>query len=132
MHIPSASHDGYIRLSLSHLGQVPLIHLDSALDDDMLEELRIRTVPAEAAGYSEWCSNTVPVLSIGWTWFKHSHSRELVQAPEAVRSNVMLIDKFGYDLGAATTSLLFGTWLATHNWKPVVESHVGLAHPLLS
>ncbi|HEY5799524.1 MAG TPA: DUF4902 domain-containing protein [Burkholderiaceae bacterium] len=123
MHTPTLSRDGYIRLSLHHLSQLPLIHLDTATDDAILDELRALTVPAAAAGYCEWCSVTTPSISIGWSWFIHSQSAQILPAPEAVRSNVMFVDAQGYDLGQTETSMLFTLWLATHEWKGNVAAH---------
>jgi hypothetical protein len=117
MYMPTVSHDGYIRMSLKHLSELPFVHLASDIDPAILEELQMQTVPARAAGYSEWVSDTTPAISLGWSWFVHSQSRQLLPAPEAVRSNVMLVDVRGYDLGQTATSLLFGTWLATHDWQ---------------
>ncbi|HYD80169.1 MAG TPA: DUF4902 domain-containing protein [Paucimonas sp.] len=127
MHQPIVSHDGYIRLSLRNLSEIPFVHLASDLDTGILEELQMQTVPAQTAGYSEWISNTTPAISLGWSWFVHSDSRRLLPAPEAVRSNVMLIDARGYDLGPTATSFLFTTWLATHDWEHAVSEAVDIS-----
>jgi len=126
MHTPTVSHDGYIRLSLKHLSELPFTHLNSDVDPEILEDLQMQTVPAAAAGYSEWTSITTPAISLGWSWFVHSRSGQLLLAPEAVRSNVMLVDARGYDLGQMATSFLFATWLATHEWKNVVSTAVDI------
>jgi len=125
---PAISHDGYIRLSLRHLDELPFIHLDSAFDPEILEELQARTIPACHAGYSEWISNTDPAISIGWSWFVHADSRRILPAPEAVRSNVMLVDARGYDLGPAETSMMFATWIATREWTPAVQDVLDSTH----
>lgn len=124
MRKPTVSRDGYIRLSLKHLSELPFTHLASDIDLTILEELQAQTVPARMAGYSEWISDTTPTISLGWSWFLHSRSRQLLPAPEAVRSNVMLIDVHGYDLGQTATSFLFTTWLATHDWQHAVTEAV--------
>lgn len=126
MYTPTVSHDGYIRLSLEHLSELPFVHLVSDFDPAILEDLQTQTVPAHAAGYSEWVSNTTPPISLGWSWFLHSRSRRLLPAPEAVRSNVMLVDVHGYDLGQTATSFLFTTWLATHDWQRTVSDAIDI------
>jgi hypothetical protein len=126
MQIPAVSRDGYIRLSLEHLSRLPFMHLASDIDASILEDLQLQAVPALAAGYSEWISATTPAISLGWSWFVHSRSHRLLPAPEAVRSNVMLVDVHGYDLGPTATSFLFTTWLATHDWQYAVTESVGI------
>jgi hypothetical protein len=126
MQIPAISRDGYIRLSLEHLSQLPFMHLASDIDATILQDLQHQAVPALAAGYSEWISNTTPAISLGWSWFIHRRSHKLLPAPEAVRSNVMLVDVHGYDLGSTTTSFLFTTWLAMHDWQHAVTASLDI------
>jgi len=116
------SPDGYIRLRLSSLSMLPFVHLFSESDADFLRELRAQTVPARSAGFSEWKIDTNPPISIGWSWFVHSESDRMLLAPDAVRSNVMLIDMQGYDLGPQKTSSLFGAWLNGFEWQRVVST----------
>lgn len=114
---PALSPDGYIRMPLAGLNRLTFIHLYSDSDAEFLDELRAQTVPARSAGFSEWKSESQPSVSLGWGWFIHSPSERLMLAPDGVRSNVMLIDSHGYDLGPMKTSSLFCTWLATFNWQ---------------
>jgi len=114
------SPDGYIRVPLASLNAMSFIHLFSQSDDDFLRELRAQTVPACSAGFSEWKSETEPPISLGWGWFVHSQSRHLLLAPDGIRSNVMLIDTCGYDLGVMKTSHLFGMWLNDFDWQGTV------------
>jgi hypothetical protein len=119
--IPTISPDGYIRLPLATLTSLPFIHLTSDIDPQFLAELKSQTVAAQTAGFSEWTSDTTPAISLGWGWFIHNQSKCLLLAPDIVRSNVMLIDIHGYDLGTAVTSNLFCTWLAVYDWQKVVS-----------
>lgn len=118
---PALSPDGYIRLPLASLNALLFVHLFSESDDDFLDELRAQTIPARAAGFCEWKSNTDPAISLGWGWFIHNKSERLMLAPDGVRSNVMLIDAHGYDLGPVKTSDLFCTWLNAFEWQGVVS-----------
>jgi hypothetical protein len=124
---PLLSPDGYIRLPLASLNAMSFVHLFSQSDDEFLRELREQTVPACSAGFSEWKSDTEPPISLGWGWFVHCQSHDLLLAPDGVRSNVMLIDAHGYDLGAMKTSHLFGMWLNAFDWRGVVGSSLGNA-----
>ena len=118
--MPSLSHDGYIRLRLASLNEISFVHLFSESDSDFLRELVSQTIPARCAGFSEWKSNADPAISLGWGWFIHSDSDRMLLAPDGVRSNVMLIDMHGYDLGQQKTSSLFSAWLNAFNWQPAV------------
>lgn len=117
---PAISPDGYIRLRLSSLDTISFVHLFSECDDDFLHELRSQTVPALCAGFSEWVSDSSPAISIGWSWFIHSDSERMMLAPDGVRSNVMLIDMQGYDLGSQKTAILFSAWLGAFEWQHTV------------
>ncbi|HYD94468.1 MAG TPA: DUF4902 domain-containing protein [Noviherbaspirillum sp.] len=117
---PAVSHDGYIRLRLASLDQMPFIHLYSESDAGFLQELRGQDLPARCAGFSEWKSDTNPAISLGWGWFIDSNSDRLQVAPDEVRSNVMLVDQHGYDLGPHKTASLFGAWLNRFAWQPAV------------
>lgn len=114
------SPDGYIRLPLASLNALSFVHLFSDSDADFLQELKEQTVPARAAGFSEWKSDTNPTISLGWGWFIHSESERILLAPDGVRSNVMLIDAHGYDLGPIQTSNLFCSWLDAFEWQGTV------------
>ena len=115
------SPDGYIRLPLTSLNRLSFVHLFSYHDDAFLEELRAQTIPARLAGFSEWKSDTEPAVSLGWGWFIHEDFDWLMLAPDGVRSNVMLLDAYGYDLGAMRTSDLFCTWLHAFPWQDAVS-----------
>jgi hypothetical protein len=95
--------------------------LFSESDADFLQELKAQTIPASAAGFSEWKSDNDPAISLGWGWFIHSQSNRMLLAPDGVRGNVMLIDALGYDLGPRKTSSLFGTWLSVFEWQDTVS-----------
>lgn len=92
---------------------------------DFLQELKAEAIPARSAGFSEWKSDGNPAISVGWGWFIHSHLGRMMLAPHGVRSNVMLIDKYGYDLGPVKTSNLFHTWLDAFEWQDTVRMAVG-------
>lgn len=115
------SPDGYIRLPLASLHSLSFEHLFSESDADFLQELKAQTIPARSAGFSEWKSNTSPAISLGWGWFIDHRSDRMLLAPDGVRSNVMLIDAYGYDLGPMKTSSLLCTWLSAFEWQGTVS-----------
>ncbi len=122
MPMPAISLDGYIRISLKNLNALPFIHLFSDSDTDFQHELMAQTIPSKQAGFSECRSDTTPSISLGWGWYVHSHSNRLLLAPDAVRSNVMLIDRYGYDVGAPMTAGLLNAWLTIFDWQVWVRA----------
>ncbi len=101
--------DGYVRLSMATLQSLPLTHLISALDEyDGETHAGEGATAAFICGYTEWVSNTVPVVSIGWDWQLQclSPKTTFMRVGEP-RSNVMLTDPSGRDIGAEKTA----TWL---------------------
>ena len=123
------SPDGYIRLSFDRFRELTFTHLGSGCDPQFLAELVAQGIPASDAGFSEWISSGTPAISIGWGWFiLRSQSQRPLLAPDCVRSNVMLINARGYDLGTAATSNLFRTWLDIHGWQD--EANAVLHHSM--
>jgi hypothetical protein len=116
------SPDGYIRLPLGSLVSLPFVHLFSHTDTGFMEDLRDTSVAVSAAGYSEWKSETRPDISLGWGWFVQAQSGQMLLAPDGVRSNLMLIDTTGYDLGPLRTSSLLHTWLQAFEWQGTVKN----------
>lgn len=120
--VPLLSPDGYVRLPLASLDALSFVHLFSQRDDDFLLELRELTVPALVAGFTEWQSQSEPTISLGWGWFIPNDSPRLLLAPDPVRSNLMLTDVRGYDLGTAQTASLVSLWLDNLDWQETVET----------
>lgn len=119
---PRMSPDGYIRLPLGSLASLPFVHLFSHSDTEFLEDLRDTAIAVRAAGYSEWKSETRPDISLAWGWFIQEQSGQILLAPGGVRSNLMLIDTAGYDVGPIRTSSLLHAWVQTFEWQGTVKS----------
>lgn len=122
--MPKLSPDGYIRLPLADFMEFSFLHFYSESDADLLQELRAKTIPARLAGFTEWKSESSPTISIGWTWFIHDKSNAILLAPDRVRSNLMLRDVQGYDLGPQNTAELLSAWLNIFNWTETVRISV--------
>lgn len=115
------SPDGYIRLSFATFSALPFVHLFSECDELLQHELQSQTIPANFAGFSECVSATTPAISLGWAWYIENDTDSLLLAPEPVRSNVMIIDMQGYDLGVSGTANLIGEWLQHFDWQAMVK-----------
>jgi len=114
--------DGYIRLSLKRLAMLHLVHVTSVCDNVLLAELIADAIPARLAGYTEWTSETPPFVSLGWDWYGGEISRRCLLITNDVRSNIMLLDGRGYDLGMHRTSHFIASWLAALDWQDAVLS----------
>jgi Domain of unknown function (DUF4902) len=115
-----ACRDGYIRVSLKRLAILQFVHVTSACDKSLLAELLANAVPARAAGYTEWISKTTPFVSLGWDWYRDDVSRRCLLISNDVRSNIMLVDARGYDLGMHRTAHFVASWLGVLDWQAVV------------
>ncbi len=100
------SKDGYIRLCLQQLLQLEFVPVMSAPDKNVLAELAADGQAVSEAGYTEWISQTDPCISVGWDWYRDISSRRVLFAGNDVRSNVMLVDTGGCDLGTHLTAIL--------------------------
>lgn len=118
----SISDDGHIRLSLPELRAVHLQHLISGLDEDVPDTLSDSALPTTISGYTEWVSDTVPVISIGWDWQMFDSSWP-VRVGEP-RSNLILQDARHMDVGYFKTAALLETFVDTLDWQVVLMKQV--------
>jgi hypothetical protein len=125
---PAAATDSYLRLPIARFTDLEFDHLFSECDPLLLDELRLQGMSVFAAGISEWKSMGKPEISLGWSWYVESGGR-LMLAPEPVRTNLMLSDSHGYDMGQSITSDFLRTWLLTFPWQSAVVASVNLRFP---
>ncbi len=121
--LPGPHVDGYVRLQECALAALQLVHVDSALDRDLLAELRAEGVNASTAGYTEWQrvrGAGTPHVTLGWDWYVDCASGALLVAWGDIRSNVMCTDPRGLDLGMAYTAQAFLRRVAALNWPNAV------------
>lgn len=121
--LDSPSRDGYVRLPEEALHALQLSPVESAIDVELLEELRAEGVDAACAGYTEWQRPRIPgraYVTVAWDWYLDRHSGALLIAWGDVRSNIMCVDRYGVDIGMTHTARLLVRRLATLNWPSVV------------
>lgn len=117
--------DGYIRLSFAELQTVHLIHLISGLDEDSPAELSGGAILLAITGYTEWVSNTLPALSIGWDWqmdVVRDHVR--LRRISEPRSNILLQDASRLDVGTDKTVALLEAFVDALNWQDGAQKHI--------
>lgn len=112
------SDDGRIRLHLAELRAVHLLHLISGLDENIPDTISAGALPTTISGYTEWVSDTVPVISIGWDWQMSDSSRP-VRVGEP-RSNLALQDAEQLDTACIETAVLLEAFVDTLDWQRVV------------
>jgi hypothetical protein len=96
------SHDFYHRISLNELSALEWAH-DFSVVEETLED-------GNRSGATEWRANTLgAVLSLGWDWIETNPKTLEVEAESGVRTNMLIVDKNGYDftVAASESCLLF-------------------------
>lgn len=117
--------DGYIRLPRGALGQIRLVHLVSGLDEEERTGA-VGAVHSAICGYTEWATASAPAVSVGWDWHIDTLSRPLSAAcRDTPRSNVMLVDEQGRDIGPDRTARCLRRLVEGMEWKPVVLDAIG-------
>lgn len=115
--------DGYLRVAGEQLLQVQLQHLLSGLDEDAPEHAPrgLGATSATLSGFTEWVDDRLPTLSVGWDWragsLRGAMRYRRIGPP---RSNLMLVDARGRDLGFDFTAFQVGLWLDQRRWQAVV------------
>jgi hypothetical protein len=120
------SQDGYVRLTFEQFQQVTLAHLISGMDEGTPAELQKGATQAEITGYTEWLSNTVPAISIGWDWKLHAshHENCYYQRSSEPSGNLMLINAKQLDLGPVKTAAVLGKAIDSFDWQTEVQEFI--------
>jgi hypothetical protein len=135
--LAGASADGYLRMHEAAIGQLRLRHLCSAMDEDLLAQLRHDATHAWRAGYTEWLGSCGPGgladdiarVSVGWDWYQASAAGSLLRAGKDIRSNLMAVDDKGRDLGVERTVLALARGLLRLDWPGIVAAALPLSLP---
>ncbi|MEK6350864.1 MAG: DUF4902 domain-containing protein [Burkholderia sp.] len=113
--------DGYVRIPRHQLRVLRFAHRATELDRSLLDELNDGRIVARCAGITEWeCrSDTCRYITVGWDWFVDACGHATL-ADDDVRSNVMLLDDTGRDLGMRQTASAFRDVIERLDWQCVV------------
>ena len=116
--------DGLVRIPASELSHLRLSHLQSEVDvpedEFATADSLLGAVPAQATGYTEWVGADDPGISLGWDWIVGGALGVLALRPLSIRTNVMLVDPQGEDLGEPATVQLLAGYLAGWDWQSAV------------
>lgn len=124
----SAPFDFYVRLHEAALSRMAWIHLESGVDllderddspcDRLLEGARLS---GAIRGYTEWVSESLPLISFGWDW-SMTLSGTLQLNRHSIRTNVMLLDECGRDLGRSASVAGVVRLIDQRQWQEAVLS----------
>lgn len=109
--------DGYLRLPLHALSHTEFAHYFSEIENDLIHDWPELADENVLAGHSEWLgrlSCCPHEITLGWDWYISHSDVHPVITPDEVRSNLMLVDSYGHDLGQSDTSQQLMKWLEIH------------------
>mgnify|MGYP000220365078 CR=1 FL=1 len=119
------SGDGYIRLSKKSFQAIPLSHLESGLYSSEQQLDSDTKSLCGISGYTEWHSETIPSISIGWDWtLKTSENPPTYEMIDLPFSNVHLQDDFGEDLPLNDNLKELSILIKKTNWKNDVKASI--------
>lgn len=114
--------DGYVKLQLRSFHGIRLQHFVSGLDEESpggasMEGAYVSTIE----GYTEWVSISAPVISLGWDWiYDPMRIPSMLVRQGTLRTNVMLLDNDGIEVGHLKTSVLLEAVLDCFDWQETV------------
>jgi hypothetical protein len=109
--------DGLIRLLPDALDSLDLVHLISGLDEDAPASASA-AVATTISGYTEWITHSAPAVTLGWDWqMLGASSRVLLRRVGEPRSNLMIVDDEGDDLGHERSSAVLEQWIDIFRWQ---------------
>lgn len=121
----SISPDGYIRLTCLGVQAIALTHLLSDFDSDTPPHNLQGAQATSITGLTEWVSAGKPTLSMGWDWQMDADGNQVVlKRISDPRSNIMLIDVAGVDLGPEATGAWLGILADALRWQDAALSHL--------
>jgi len=126
----SISTDGFIRMNEDQLMTYPLQHVVSIIESTQIEESQI-----VYRGFTEWATLKTPALSTGWDWeFIEQNGFATLKRIGLPRSNIMIVDVSGTDIGFDVTETLIKRKIDTLFWEQFIYTQINttLTKPKLS
>ncbi|AMX17768.1 DUF4902 domain-containing protein [Acinetobacter pittii] len=116
----SISADGFIRLNENQLMNYPLQHLISIVETTQIKDSQILYY-----GFTEWVTSLTPALSTGWDWeFIEYNGITSIKRIGLPRSNIMIVDVSGTDIGFEVTETLIEKKIDTLFWEQFIYAHI--------
>ncbi|WP_044102497.1 DUF4902 domain-containing protein [Acinetobacter pittii] len=116
----SISADGFIRMNENQLMNHPLRHILSIVESIQIEDSQILYY-----GFTEWATSLTPALSTGWDWeFIEYNGITSIKRIGLPRSNIMLVDVSGTDIGFEVTKTLIEKKIDTLFWEQFIYAQI--------
>ncbi|WP_202743597.1 DUF4902 domain-containing protein [Acinetobacter calcoaceticus] len=116
----SISTDGFIRMNENQLMNYPLQHLISTVESTQIEDSQILYY-----GFTEWATSLTPALSTGWDWeFVEQNGITSLKRIGLPRSNIMIVDVSGTDIGCDVTETLIEKKIDTLFWEQFIYAQI--------
>lgn len=116
----SISTDGFIRMNENQLMNYPLQHLISTVESTQIEDSQILYY-----GFTEWATSLSPALSTGWDWeFVEQNGITSLKRIGLPRSNIMIVDVSGTDIGCDVTETLIEKKIDTLFWEQFIYAQI--------
>lgn len=123
------SGDGHVRLTMETLLTLHFEHLLSGLDGVSSLTHPEGACVASISGYTEWLTTTTPTVTMGWDWqLDVSQGQPIYTRQPFPRSNIMIIDRQQYDLGAAESLTLVERAIDALTWQETVRRHIAACY----
>ena len=116
----SISTDGFIRMNENQLMNYPLQHLISTVESTQIEDSQILSY-----GFTEWATSLTPALSTGWDWeFVEQDGIASLKRIGLPRSNIMIVDISGTDIGFDVTETLIEKKIDSLFWEQFIYAQI--------
>jgi len=116
----SISTDGFIRMNENQLMNYPLQHLISTVESTQIEDSQILYY-----GFTEWATSLTPALSTGWDWeFVEQNGIASLKRIGLPRSNIMIVDVSGTDIGCDVTETLIEKKIDSLFWEQFIYAQI--------
>lgn len=120
---PMLSNDGFIRLTLQQLVNLQLHHLHSSL---YAQDIATPSnSPTDIQGYTEWISETQPIISVGWDWQVQYRAGSTEYSMMGLPfSNLLLQNNQQQDFGMEESISMLAIWINTLNWQTKLFQYI--------
>ncbi|MBD1230327.1 DUF4902 domain-containing protein [Acinetobacter seifertii] len=120
-HFPISA-DGFIRMNENQLMNHPLRHILSIVESIQIEDSQIFYY-----GFTEWATLMTPALSTGWDWvFIEQNGSASLKRIGLPRSNIMIVDVSGTDIGFDVTGSLIEKKIDSLFWEQFIYAQINI------
>lgn len=116
--------DYLVRMDLSQLDSLELSHLYSEVDPS-LDQAAYSLSCSSLSGYTEWMALYFQqTVTLGWDWASENGEELRLRDGLLIRTNLMLQDHRGVDLGKELTLTHLSYFIARLEWQEVISKYI--------